>query len=165
VSDRGWTLEGEIEGYPGALSTTGTFGTARAVVAAYVPIAPNKTHLAFRAGGSIASESTPLQHAPFLGGGSTLRGYTTRRYAGDQAAYGSAEIRIPAGTLPFLIKWKMGVFGLADVGRVWLDGDSPGGWHKGYGGGIWLSALGQAFSVAYAHGEENRFYIQKGLFF
>ena len=32
-----------------------------------------------------------------------------------------------------------GVFGLADVGRVFVDGDSPGGWHTGFGGGVWLT--------------------------
>jgi hypothetical protein len=164
-STSGWKVRTEVEGYPDALSNTGTFGTAFATGAAYVPLGASKSSLAFRAGGSVASESTPLQHAPFIGGGSTLRGYTTRRYAGDKAAFGSAEVRVPVGTLPVLIKWNAGVFGLVDAGRVWLDGDSPGGWHKGYGGGIWLSALGQALSFAYAHGEENRFYVQKGLFF
>ncbi len=164
-STSGWKLRTEIEGYPDALSNTGTFGTAFATSSAYIPLGISKTSLAFRAGGSIASESTPLQHAPYIGGGSTLRGYTTRRYAGDKAAFGSAEVRVPIGILPVLIKWNAGVFGLVDAGRVWLDGDSPGGWHKGYGGGIWLSALGQALSFAYAHGEENRFYVQKGLFF
>jgi hypothetical protein len=57
------------------------------------------------------------------------------------------------------------VFGLMDVGRVWLDGESPGGWHKGVGGGLWFSSLGQTFSVAYAHGDEHRFYLQKGMSF
>jgi hypothetical protein len=64
-----------------------------------------------------------------------------------------------------LIIWNAGVFALADAGRVWVDGDSPGGWHTGIGGGIWLTALGQTFSVAAAHGDGNRFYLQKGMSF
>ncbi|MDQ3243693.1 MAG: hypothetical protein M3Q09_08205, partial [Gemmatimonadota bacterium] len=67
--------------------------------------------------------------------------------------------------VPLFVRWKLGVFGLADVGRVWLDGESPGGWHSGFGGGVWLSSLGQAFSVAFANGEGNRFYIKRGLSF
>jgi hypothetical protein len=33
------------------------------------------------------------------------------------------------------------VSGLADAGRVYLDGESPGGWHKGFGGGAWFSFI------------------------
>ena len=68
-------------------------------------------------------------------------------------------------TVPLLINWNPGVFALADVGRVWLDGDSPEGWHAGFGGGVWINALGQTFSVAFARGEGNRFYLTKGMSF
>ena len=70
-----------------------------------------------------------------------------------------------SGRLPLLINWKYGVFALADAGRVWLDGESPGGWHAGLGGGMWINALGQTFSAAFAHGEGNRFYLTKGMAF
>ena len=83
----------------------------------------------------------------------------------DRSAFGSAELRIPLGTVPLLINWKSGIFGLVDAGRLWLDGESPGGWHTGFGGGVWISALGQTISAAYAHGDTNRFYLQKGLSF
>jgi hypothetical protein len=72
---------------------------------------------------------------------------------------------MPMGTVPLLINWTSGVFGLVDAGRVWIDGDSPGKWHAGVGGGVWLSALGQTLSVAFAHGDSNRFYLQKGMSF
>jgi hypothetical protein len=76
------------------------------------------------------------------------------------------ELRVPvAVTVPLLVRWRLGVFGLADAGRVWFEQQSPGGWHTGVGGGIWLSSLGQTFSLAYAHGESNRVYLQKGMSF
>jgi hypothetical protein len=34
-----------------------------------------------------------------------------------------------------------GVLGFADAGRVYVDGQSPGGWHTAAGGGIWVGYL------------------------
>jgi hypothetical protein len=45
-----------------------------------------------------------------------------------------------------------------------MSGESAGGWHTGFGGGVWLEALGRAISVAYAKGDEHRFYLKTGLF-
>ena len=63
------------------------------------------------------------------------------------------------------VRWQVGVFGLADAGRVWYKGDSPGKWHTGVGGGLWFSSLGQAFSLAYAYGEDSRLYVYRGVSF
>jgi hypothetical protein len=41
-----------------------------------------------------------------------------------------------------------GIFGFADAGRVYLDGKSPGGWHSGMGGGLWLGVLKPSTSVS-----------------
>ena len=57
----------------------------------------------------------------------------------------------------------LGVFGLADAGRVYFDGESPGGWHTSYGGGVWFSSLGHALSLAYAKGETGRLYLRLGM--
>lgn len=165
VSDRGWKFETELEGYPPVLDIEETFTTASAKASVYVPFAGNGSHFAFGAGGASASGAFPPQHAPSIGGKSSVRGYAWRRYAGDRSAFGRAEVRIPVGRVPLLVRWRVGAFGLAETGRVWYDGDSPGGWHTGVGGGLWFSSLGQTFSFAYAHGEEHRVYVQKGMFF
>lgn len=165
VSDRGWTFEGELAGYPPLWDVDESFSTAGASIATYFPLPGDGTHLALRAGGELAAGAYPVQHAPAIGGRRSLRGYGYQRYRGESSAFGSAEIRVPTGTVNLFVKWESGIFGLADAGRVWFDGRSPGGWHSGFGGGFWLSSLGQTISVAYAHGEENRFYIQRGLSF
>jgi hypothetical protein len=92
-----------------------------------------------------------------------LRGYSWRRFAGDAAVNAGTELRVPVGTLNLLLKSDVGVFALADAGRVWFDGTSAGGWHTGVGGGLWFSAVGKALSVAYAHGEGHRLYLKSGL--
>jgi hypothetical protein len=162
----GFKLQSEVVGYPAIPGSNEAFATASGSLAAYLPLIGGGTHLAFRAGGALASTpDVPLLNAPAIGGRSTLRGYDSRRFTGDRTAYGSAELRVPVGMLPFLIRWNVGVFGLADAGRVWYDGSSPGTWHTAAGGGIWFSTLGQTFSIAYAKGEKASFYIRKGAFF
>jgi hypothetical protein len=52
------------------------------------------------------------------------------------------------------------VWGLyADVGtgRVYVDEDSPGGWHGGAGGGAWLAFLDRrnALSIGFGSSEEG----------
>jgi hypothetical protein len=165
-SKGGFRLLATATAYPALFDIDEVATTARAAAAAYVPFGASGLSAAFRLGGAIASGDIPVQEAPFIGGRTSVRGYSSRRFIGDAAAFGSAEIRVPlSGTFPLLINWNPGVFGLVDAGRVWLDGDSPGKWHAGFGGGVWLSALGQSFSIAFAHGDSNRFYLQKGMSF
>ena len=165
VSDAGWRFIGELQGYPPIWDVERSFSTAAATLVTYVPLPGSGTHLALRGSGEIASGPYPVFHAPAIGGRTTVRGYGFHRYRGESATTGSAEIRIPVGIVPLFVKWQTGVFGLADAGRVWFDERSPGGWHTGFGGGIWMSSLGQTFSIAYAHGEEGRFYFQRGVSF
>ena len=164
-STGGFTLEAEGAAFPALMGIDEAATTARAVGAVYVPLMSKGMHLAVRVGGGASSGDVAIQDAPYIGGRSSVRGYASRRFIGDRSAFGSAEIRIPFGSVPLLINWKSGIFGLVDAGRVWLDGESPGGWHTGFGGGVWISALGQTISAAYAHGDANRFYLQKGLSF
>ena len=56
--------------------------------------------------------------------------------------------------------------GLADVGRVFVEGESSGVWHPGYGGGIWFAFLnGRTRATISAAGGQGsaRFYLNFGL--
>ena len=66
------------------------------------------------------------------------------RYAGDAAAYGSVELRLALGRMKLVLPADFGVFGLADGGRVFLDGESSDRWHGAVGGGVWLAYLNRA---------------------
>jgi hypothetical protein len=160
IPTRGWNLRADLAAYPRGLDLDATFNTAKAVGAAYLPLGDGGAHLALRAGGALASGAFPAQYAPSIGGSSTLRGYRSRRFAGDASTNASSELRLPVGTVNLFVRSQLGVYGLADVGRVWFDGRSDGGWHSGFGGGVWLSALGQVVSVTYARGDLHRFYLK-----
>jgi hypothetical protein len=164
VPTMGWRIDGGAAAYPVLFGSGDAFGTATAGGSFYVPLArPGGPHLAFRAGGDMATGDYPAQFAASLGGRSSLRGYQFRRFAGDAAVHAGTELRVPVGTVNFIVKSQLGVFGLVDAGRVWFDGQSDGGWHSGVGGGFWLSAFGKAVSVAYARGDGNRLYLKSGL--
>jgi hemolysin activation/secretion protein len=65
-----------------------------------------------------------------VGGSRSLRGYVSQRFAGDAALFGSAELRQPIGQVRLIARGRLGVIGFADAGRVYVDGDSPDGWHS-----------------------------------
>lgn len=165
IPRHGWRARASAAGYPGLGDLSEPFAEASGELAAYLPILGLPPHLAVRAGGSGATGEIPVQHTPWIGGRTTVRGYRWQRFRGDAAAFGSAELRVPVMPVELLLRWDTGVFGLVDAGRVWVDGRSPGGWHTGYGGGVWMSALGNVLSAAYARGEEDRLYLQLALSF
>ena len=84
-------------------------------------------------------------------------------YSRSPSFIGGIELRVPIDTVEFIVNGELGVFGLADAARVWADGDSPGGWHTAFGGGLWFAAFDRAFSVAYARGARGRLYLWQGL--
>jgi hypothetical protein len=91
--------------------------------------------------------------APFfdlatIGGASTLRGYSSQRFRGDAALVGSSELRIRLARATIILPGDVGVLGIGDVGRVFLDGQTSDKWHAAAGGGLWLSWLGGVGSLA-----------------
>ena len=100
-----------------------------------------------------------------MGGASTVRGLREDRFAGDAALYGNAELRARLGRFLVVLPGDFGVFGLADVGRVFLDGESSDVWHTGVGGGFWFAFLERAYtvSVAVARGDHRTaLYLRSG---
>ena len=86
-----------------------------------------------------------------------MRGLSKRRFAGDASVYGNAELRVRVSRFRFLFPTEWGLIGLADVGRVFLDGESSDKWHGAGGGGIWLAPLDRdyTFSVTFARSDEQ----------
>jgi hypothetical protein len=161
----GWRVQAWGTGFPVAANDAGAFGGAQALATAYLSAGRRGPTLALRAGGERMWGGFPFQHAAFLGGRGTLRGYASERFAGDAAAYGSAELRQVLTRAKLLVRGDLGAFGLADAGRVWYDGASDGGWHTAFGGGLFFTFLDgrQSVSASYAYGERGRFYVLMGM--
>ena len=156
----GYSLELGGTAYPALLDVTEAFGGVRGVARAWIPI--GRPFLALRAGGQKMWGGVPVHEAAFLGGRTSLRGFETNRFAGDAAVFGTTELHVPLGTVELLMRGDVGIFGLADAGRVFVGDTSPDGFHTSYGGGIWFSSLGQMLSLAYATGETGRLYLRLG---
>ncbi len=132
------------------------------------PRLPLDPTLAVRGGGRKLWGAYPYFEAAFIGGPQTVRLGRENRFAGDAAAYGSAELRLALGRTFVLVPADFGIFGLAEAGRVWLEGESSDVWHEALGGGIWLGFLSRAntLSVAVtASDERTRVYVQAGFGF
>ncbi len=112
-------------------------------------------------------EAIPFYKLTSLGLAENLRGYYRNRFTGDASLYYNSELRFALGqSKNHFLPFRYGVFGFYDQGRVYYNGSSPGGWHAGYGGGIYLAPVVEtlAFSVSYQISEENSL-IQFGLGF
>lgn len=152
-----WTRSGilfDVGGsvFPAVLDVEDLFGEVHGQIATYVsaPMPTNPT-LALRAGAKKVWGDVPYHEAAYIGGGGTLRGFERWRFAGDAAVYGNAELRFDLGTFRFLtLPTDFGVFGLADAGRVYVNGSSPGGWHTAGGGGVWFAPLSRTSTVSFA---------------
>jgi len=99
----------------------------------------------------------PFHEAAYLGGRKSLRGWPTERFAGDAALSTGIEYRQPIGRFALVLPGDIGFFGLLDAGRVWVGGESPGGWHTGAGGGLWFAFVDRAttFSISLASSRER----------
>lgn len=141
------------------------WGIATAALTAHLPLQPT---LALRAGGRKLWGAYPYFEAAFIGDRNTVRLGSEQRYAGDASAYGSAELRLRLTRMTLVLPADVGIFGLADAGRVFLEGESSDTWHSAFGGGIWLGFLSRAntLSAAVASSKERtRIYLQAGFGF
>ena len=153
--------------YPAVWDVEETFGEVHGEVSTYLTASalPLRPTLALRGAGKKVFGDFPFFEAAFVGGASTVRGLREQRYAGDAAVYGNAELRLALGRVMMLLPADVGIFGLADAGRVFLEGESSSEIHTGFGGGLSLSFLTPANTVTFAfvRGEDrNGFYLRAG---
>ena len=107
---------------------------------------PTHPLLLVRAGARKVFGDFPFYEAATIGGEGTTRYIDPQRYAGDAALFATSELRVPLAHFKLMVPLRAGVLGLAEAGRVYVDGNSPGGWHSRAGGGVWLGR-GDAPSV------------------
>ncbi|MGE0552447.1 MAG: BamA/TamA family outer membrane protein [Gemmatimonadales bacterium] len=155
---------------PSAFDISSTFGSLGLEASTYLTAERMVTHptLALRAGATTVLGDYPFYEAATIGGRGSIRGLNSRRFAGDASAFGSAELRLDLGSFLVVLPGEWGLFGLADAGRVWLEGQPSDRWHTAGGAGLWFAFLDRrsSFTVTYARSEERtRIYAQAGFMF
>ena len=128
--------------YPALWGVDSPYGVVEGSVSTYltarIPLEPT---LALRAGGRQNWGRYPFFQAAFIGDAGSARLGRQNRYGGDASVYGNAELRLRITRFFVILPGDLGVFGLADAGRVFLEGETSDTWHTAYGGGVWLSFL------------------------
>jgi hemolysin activation/secretion protein len=139
---RGLLLDLTATAYPKMADVTSSFQVLAAITAAYFTL-PMITHPVFvlKAGAKQVFGDYPFHEAAFIGGEPSGRDLPHERFAGDAAIYGSAELRIPVVDFAFILPIDIGVYGYGDTGRVFVDRESPDGWHNSRGAGVWMGIL------------------------
>lgn len=164
---KGVLLTSAASVYPALWSVDRAFGEVRGSLASYLPL-PLDASLAVRVGAQKLFGRYPFHEAAFIGSWDTVRGLPQNRYAGDGSLFANAELRLPLTGLDLFYSGRLGVFALADVGRVYLEGEPSRRWHRSWGGGGWLAFENgrRTFSAAVARSEGDLgFYLHGGLLF
>ncbi|GAB4232311.1 MAG: hypothetical protein Tsb0034_05030 [Ekhidna sp.] len=154
-----------------------TYQSIGADLSSYLTIKGNhQTTLALRVGGQANFGDFEFYQAPRLGGLHTLRGYRRARFAGDESFYQNTDLRTKLFDFnTILFPGSFGITLIHDVGRVWTNNpdefntdESLEDWHRGYGGGVWISPLGQAvISADYtvSNNSEHGVFVRLGFLF
>jgi hemolysin activation/secretion protein len=141
--------------YPAALDVASPFEVYALNTHAYYTFPVIKRpFMSLKAGGQVVRGVFPFQEAAFIGGKPSERDIPRERYAGDQSLYGSAELRVPLFGFAYVLPFDFGTYIYADAGRVYLNGESPGGWHHSTGAGIWIGILNPFSGVSVDLGNE-----------
>jgi hemolysin activation/secretion protein len=125
------------------------FGSVVGSVASYwTPRWWRSMTVATRISGTHTWGKVPYFEAAFIGGGRTVRGLPQGRYEGNQAAFANLDLRFRVSQVQFVLPWDFGVLGLADLGRVWVTGESSGTWHPSFGGGLWVALMDRSLAAS-----------------
>jgi len=140
------TLWGKLDfgasAYPAIIDAETAYQKIDGVASAYLTIPfLNRSILALRGGGEKLFGGFPYFEAAFIGGSRSLRTEHRQRFAGDGSLFGTTELRVPLANFPLILPWDIGALGFVDVARVYVDGESPGGWHQGVGAGFWIAIV------------------------
>jgi hypothetical protein len=127
---------------------------------------PLKLTISNRIGGAHNFGKYEFFQANTLDGNTNLRGYRRNRFAGGSSMYNNTDLRLRLFSFQtYLFPGSLGIIGFHDVGRVWEEGEKSSTWHRGYGGGLWISPVNMfIFSAEYAISRENRMPLLRAAF-
>ena len=156
---KGARIEIEATYFPEFTELRSDYGTLAGLVEVFLQAPmPMSPVLALKVGGKKVWGDHPYLSAAYLGGAETFRGTHDDRYAGDAMIFAKSELRLRLGALSSVLPGQIGVHGMTDVGRVYLEGEDSDLWHWAYGGGFWFSFLRQhtpLISVTFADSDDS----------
>ncbi len=119
---------------------------------------PARVILSNRIGGGTIFGDFEFFQAHTLGNNFNMRGYRNYRFAGRSALYNNTELRLKLFDFDsYLLPGSLGLIGFFDIGRVWYDDEDSKTWHKGYGGGIYLSPVNRLImTLTYGMSKEDK---------
>ena len=124
--------------YPDVFNTAETYYKAKLDLRSYITPEPlSFATLALRVGGSRVWGKYPFFDGSAIGGKHNLRGYLNRRFSGDAAVFGQAELRLYLADINILLKSKLGINLFAETGRVFIIDTPSRQWHRSFGFGVW----------------------------
>lgn len=129
------------------------------------PNLPWQLTLAGRVGAMMNTGEFTFYQANQLGGIQNLRGFYRSRFVGDKAFYQNLELRSELFKVnSYILAGKFGIAAFIDNGRVW---PGEGGYHSGYGGGIWFNFINRFLLSTYygISDEDARVTFNFGFFF
>ena len=162
VLDGGFTLDAEARAFPATWGLRSPFARFAGTMTGYADV-PGRALLAARVGGAQVSGDAPLLESVSLGGSETVRGYHFQRFTGDALLFGGLEARGKLARVRLLVNADLGLLAFTEAGRVYVDGESEGGWHASYGAGVWLGSVARSVSATLAVGESPVLYLKLGL--
>ncbi len=124
--------------------------------------------LGLKGGFRQAYGKTPFYYQSFIGQADNLRGYVRNRFGGRSAAWVNTELRGHVGTIRTpIVPLYFGLFGLFDMGRVWVKNDNSDKWHYAYGGGLYIVPYQKSFNMvlSLAHSPEENLQVSFGIGF
>jgi len=150
--------------------SSGDFGLAQSYIKYYATAKLGiPATLVLKAGGrKNYGEDIPFYKSAYLGQFNNLRGYRRNRFTGDASLYLNSELRLHLGKVrSVFLPFEAGLIGFYDLGKVWLDGSDNGGWHDGYGGGLYIAPIAReyVFSLQFEFSEEEKMLFRFGLGF
>ena len=160
---RGGLLALEGRYYPAIMDVSEPYGGVRG--SASINIRLGGPVLSLKARAEKVWGTYPYFDGTRLGGATSLRGFTLDRFVGDASILTSAQLRLPVTDFFVLLPGTLGIHGLIDAGRVYLEGEETDKWHVAVGGGVWLSVFEPKYTLGLTVAQsEDRvgFYLSMG---
>jgi len=133
--------------FPAAMDVRSAFAETVVSIGTSITLpVPAHPLIIVRTGGTKLYGNFPFYAGAAIGGEGTTRYMDPDRYVGDASLYATSELRVPLARFKLVVPLRTGIIGVAEAGRVYVGGASPGGWHSRTGEGVWFG-MGSASPV------------------